>query len=178
MAGNEQKFIYTLEAQYKGSGELGRLKDDLKSLQQVESMKQLGTDVLELNRRFREARTELERQAREMKAADTVTKEMTANYRKAQTEVGRLADQLDRKQQAYRQSRETVRAAGIDTAKLATEEKRLADAARATGEVWSARQALGVRAHRDVRDEILRLRTAYDTLRSSGTLTSRELIQA
>ena len=178
MAGNEQKFIYTLEAQYKGSGELGRLKDDLKSLQQVESMKKLGADVLELNRRFREARTELEKQAREMKAADTVTKEMTANYRKAQTEVGRLAEQLNRKQQAYRQSRETVRAAGIDTAKLAVEEKKLADAARATGEVWSARQALGVRAHRDVRDEILRLRTAYDTLRSSGTLTSRELIQA
>lgn len=178
MATNESKYIYTLEAQYKGSGELGRLKDDLKSLQQVEAMKRLGTDVLELNRRFREARTELEKQAREMKSADTVTKEMSANYRKAKDEVKKLADQLNRKQDAYRKSREVVRQAGIDTRKLADEERRLADAAKATGQVWAARQTLGVRAHRDVRDEIIRLRGAYDTLKSSGTLTSQELIQA
>ncbi|MCB2217995.1 MAG: phage tail tape measure protein [Desulfobulbaceae bacterium] len=178
MAINEKKYTYTLEAKYKGSGELGRLQTDLKQLKEVDSMRKLGTDVLELNRRFRDARTELERQATGMRTAGTVTREMSESYRKAQTEVKKLSDQLNRKQEAYRKSREAVKAAGIDTRKLATEEKRLATAAKATGEVWAARRALGVRSHRDVRDEINRMRGAYETLRRSGTLTSTELIQA
>ncbi len=178
MAINEKKYTYTLEAKYKGSGELGRLQTDLKQLKEVDSMRKLGTDVLELNRRFRDARTELERQSTEMRQVGTVTREMSDSYRKAQTEVKKLSDQLNRKQEAYRKSREAVKAAGIDTRKLATEEKRLADAAKATGEVWAARRALGVRSHRDVRDEINRMRGAYETLRRSGTLTSTELIQA
>ncbi len=178
MAGNAKKYTYELEAKYKGKGEVGRLKDDLKSLKQIDSMRQLGKDVLDLNRRFHDARGELEKQAAEMRQAGTATKEMSESYRKAQENVRKLAEQLDKKQAAYRASRESVKAAGIDTTKLAAEEKRLANAAKATGEVWAARQALGVRSHRDVRDEITRLRGAYDTLKRSGTLTSTELVQA
>lgn len=310
---SNKKYTYTLEAQYKGSGELGRLNADLKALGQIESMKKLSKDVLDLNRKFLESRRVLKEQAAEMKNADGVVKNLSASYKKSQQEVDklskaidvkklgagvlelnrrfresqqvlkqhsaeigksknvskemresyklaqaevkdlaialdkakvaykrshdqalaagvgvdkfrtsskklntqlvktkqglkreavemnkasraakklstsyksqqasvqRLATALDKKKIAYKKSRAVIKAAGIDTKKLTAEEKRLATAAKATGQVWAARRTLGVRSHRDVKDEIGRLTLAYTNLKKSGTLTSSELLQA
>ena len=172
------KQTYTLQAKYEGKGELGQLNRDLTALGKIESIRKLGGDVRELTVKFNEARAKLVAQAREMRSADTVTKEMTAAYKSAQREVERLATALDKKKQAFRGATEAARAAGVDTKNLAAEEKRLATASEQTGKVWAARQALGVRAHKDIRAEVENLRKNYEVLRTSSTSSLAEIMQA
>ena len=175
---NDKKFTYTLEAQYKGSGEFGKLQNDLKSISKIESMKKLGRDVLDLNRKFQDAQRILKQQAQEMKNSDAVTKKASDAYKKQQETVKRLAVALEKKRDVYQKSKNAVKSLGIDTAKLTQEENRLSAAAKTTGNVWAARKALGVKSHKDVRAEINRLTLAYDHLKKSGKLTTSELLQA
>ena len=174
----QMKQEYILKAVYEGKGELGRLQSDLKTLGKIESIKALGKDIRELNSKFDAARKKLVEQAKEMRAADTVTKEMSAAYKAAQKEVGNLAAAIAKKKAAFRSANAEVRASGVDSRNLAAEEKRLLAASRETGKVWAARQALGVRAHRDIKDEVARLTMAYQTLKNSGTATALEIYQA
>ena len=172
------KQTYTLQAKYDGKGELGQLNRDLSALGKIESIKKLGKDVRDLTVRFNEAQKKLVGQAREMKSADTVTKEMTAAYKSAQREVERLATALDKKKEAFRGATSAARASGVDTRNLAAEEKRLQAASEGTGKVWAARQALGVKSHRDIRGEVEQLRQSYARLLGSGKATLGELLTA
>jgi TP901 family phage tail tape measure protein len=174
----QMKQEYILKAVYEGKGELSRLQSDLKTLGKIESIKALGKDIRELNTRFDAARKKLVEQAREMRAADTVTKEMSAAYKAAQREVGNLAAAIAKKKAAFKSANSEVRASGVDSRNLAAEEKRLLAASRETGKVWAARQALGVKSHRDIKDEVARLTLAYQTLKNSGTATALEIYQA
>src|SRR4030042_6631605 len=62
--------------------------------------------------------------------------------------------------------------------KTRSELGKVKSAAIDANEVMKARSALGVRAYKDIRDEITKLRGSYDTLKKSGTLSSAELYQA
>lgn len=174
----EMKQEYILKARYEGQGEVGRLRSDLQALGKVESIRALGKDVRELTVRFNDAKEKLKEQARVMRETDTVSKDMARDYAAAQREVTKLATSLDRKKQAFRSSVDAAREAGVNTRTLAAEEKRLAASAEATGKVWAARQALGVRSHRDIRDEVARLQLAYTDLKGSGTASALEILQA
>lgn len=176
MAKMQQEYI--LKAKYEGKGELGELQADLKALGKIEAIKKLGKDVRELSVRFDESKKKLAEQARAMQSSDTVTKEMTASYKASQREVIRLADALDKKKQAFKLSAAAARDAGVNTKSLAAEEQRLATASQATGKVWAARQALGVKSHKDIRDEVVKLSLAYTVLAKSGKATTLELFQA
>ncbi len=169
---------YILKAKYEGKGELGALQADLKALGKIEAIKKLGADVRALSVRFDESRKKLAAQAKEMQSADTVTKQMTASYKASQREVTSLAAALEKKKLAFKNSTAAARDAGVNTKALAVEEKRLAAASKATGQVWAARQALGVKSHKDIKAEVARLSLAYDVLRSSGKATTLELFQA
>ena len=172
------KFEYILQAKYKGEGELGRMRRDLDALGKVESIKKLGKEVRELTVKFNDAQKKLEQQAREMRDADVVTKEMTKSYEASRRSVERLAASLNKKKQAFKGSTSAARTAGVDTRKLVSEEKRLAKASEETGKVWAARRVLGVRAHRDIREEVKKLRLAYDVMKKSGKASALELFQA
>lgn len=172
------KQTYTLQAKYEGKGELGQLNRDLAALGKIESIRKLGGDVRDLTVRFNEAQKKLVAQAREMKSADTVTKEMTAAYKSAQREVERLATSLEKKKAAFRGATAAAKDSGVNTKSLAAEEKRLAIASEQTGKIWAARQALGVKSHKDIREEVQRLRVAYETLQRSGKASVGELMAA
>ncbi len=174
----QMKQEYTLKAIYEGQGELGKFRSDLKSLSKVESIRALGNDVRSLTTSFNAAKAKLEEQARAMGTADKVTAEMTRQYKAAQREVTGLAAALDKKKAAFKGATAAARESGINTASLATEEKRLATSAEATGKVWAARQALGVRSHKDIREEVTRLQQAYTDLKKSGMASAVELFQA
>lgn len=169
---------YILKAKYEGKGELGELQSDLKALGKIEAIKKLGKDVRELSVRFEESKKKLSAQAKEMQTADKVTKEMAVSYKASQREVTRLAAALEKKKQAFKGSTAAARDAGVNTKNLTAEEKRLAAASQATGKVWAARQALGVKSHKDIKAEVTRLSLAYDVLSKSGKATTLELFQA
>jgi len=174
----KMKQEYILQAIYEGKGELGQFQKDLKTIGKIESIKVLGKDIRELNVRFEESKRKLKAQAREMRDADKVTKAMSRSYEASRRVVSRLATALDKKKAAFSTSTAAARTAGVDTRNLAVEEKRLAAASEATGKVWAARKALGVRSHKDIRDEVKRLSRAYNDLKSSGKASALELFQA
>jgi TP901 family phage tail tape measure protein len=169
---------YTLRAKYEGQGELGKFRGDLQALGKIETIKALGKDVRELTVRFNEAKAKLEEQAKALKSGGQVTKEMTRAYADSQREVSRLAAAIEKKSQAFRSSTAAAREAGVNTKALTAEEKRLQASAEATGKVWAARQALGVRSHSDIRSEVARLARAYQDLKNSGVASAAELHQA
>lgn len=174
----ELKQEYILKAKYEGQGEVGKFRSDLQALGKVEALRTLGKDVRDLTVRFNESKAKLVEQARVMRQTDTVSKEMVRSYESAQREVGKLAAALDKKKQAFRTSTAAAKDAGINTRALGTEEKRLAASAEATGKVWAARRALGVRSHKDIRDEVSRLQLAYNDLKGSGVASALEILQA
>lgn len=169
---------YILKAKYEGQGELARMRADLQGLSQVDAIRTIGKDVRDLTVRFNEAKRKLEDQAAEMRKAGTATNQTAKDYQAAQRAVKSLATALDKKKAAFRASVAAAREAGINTKSLAGEEKRLAVAAEATGKVWAARQALGVRSHKDIKAEVARLALAYNDLKTSGSASLLELFQA
>jgi len=77
--------------------------------------------------------------------------------------------------------RTQLTSAGVDTRNLAAEQQRLADAQRqaaAAASELAARQTLGLKTVRDIGPEIQNLQRAYNTLASSGKLSSADLIKA
>ena len=65
-----------------------------------------------------------------------------------------------------------------ELAKTRTELDKTAVAGKKANEVLSAKELLGVKPYKDVQKEIKNLKTAYDTLKKSGTVSSRDLYQA
>jgi TP901 family phage tail tape measure protein len=102
--------------------------------------------------------------SKSLKAAETAAASASKEYNRQSDTVGKLRAQLS--------------AAGVNVAQIATEQQRLATATRAAADAateQAAKQALGLKTLSDVRPEIQRLNAAYNTLRSSGTLSVREL---
>lgn len=178
MASSTMKQEYTLRAIYEGQGEVGRFRNDLKSLGKIESIKSVTREMRELNTRFVEAKKELREQARAMANADTVTKEMTKSYAAQKREVASLYAALQKKKAAFAASTDAAKAAGINTKDLVAEEMRLQASAQQTGQVWAARRALGVRSHKDISEEVAKLQLAYANLKNSGNASAAELIVA
>lgn len=177
MAGKLQQ-EYILKAKYEGKGEIGELQSDLKSLGKIESIRKLGQDIRDLSVQFDASKKKLKAQAKEMSSADTVTKQMAASYKASQREVIKLAAALEKKKLAFKTSTAVVREAGVDTKNLTAEEKRLQKSSKETGRVWAARQALGVKSHKDIKAELAKLSLAYTDLKKSGKATTLELFQA
>lgn len=100
------------------------------------------------------------------------------NYTKAAIEVKNLSNALDKQNATLKKNTADLKANGVNVTNLASEEKRLALASQETGKMWAARQALGVRSHRDIRDEVSKLTLAYTTLKTSGTASALEIFQA
>lgn len=115
-------------------------------------------------------------------AAGQPVKSFERELNAAERTLARATLQFDRQRDSLRQQREQLRAAGVDTRNLAAEQQRLQAAmVKAVGSgrndqaLQSAADSLGVSKARDLQAELVRLNSQYQTLRSSGTLTSREL---
>ena len=176
MSGKE--FTYKVRADYEGKTNLQRMRQDIASLGKIDSLKKLGSGVRDVNQKFKEARARLAEQAKEMKVAGKASAGLVTNYKKTQREVKALAVQLERQKNKFREASESAKKAGVNTGQLASEEKRLTSVVNESKKVYAARQAFGVRSHREIRREIGELKNSYNDLRRSGKLTTVELHQA
>lgn len=71
-----------------------------------------------------------------------------------------------------------LKAAGVDSKNLAAAQTKLAEASKIAtkaAEEQAAKQALGVKTFGDIQPQIAKLNAAFETLRSSGTLSAREI---
>lgn len=107
------------------------------------------------------------------------------DLRNAEHALGSTSRAFEFQKSRVREQRAELKAAGVDTRNLAAEQQRLQTAlaqgkqAGARGQaLQAATKDLGVERYRAVSAELTRLRGQYDLLRSSGTLTGRELVIA
>ncbi len=153
-------------------GQLGAFRDLQASLVQNEA--QLNAT----RQRVRELRDELIR-------TEKPTRDQQNAYRAATTEATNLERAIASQRGQLAQLSAALKTAGVDTNQLSNEQKRLAadmaQAARAADQqarIAGARDALGVRPHREIRGEIVQLQRQYQLLARTGQLTSSELAQA
>lgn len=153
-------------------GQLGAFRDLQASLVQNEA--QLNAT----RQRVRELRDELVR-------TEKPTRDQQNAYRAATAEATNLERAIASQRGQLAQLSTALKSAGVDTNYLSNEQKRLAadmaQAARAADQqarIAGARDALGVRPHREIRGEIVQLQRQYQLLARTGQLTSAELAQA
>lgn len=153
-------------------GQIGAFRDLQASLVQNEA--QLNAT----RQRVRELRDELIR-------TEKPTRDQQNAYRAATTEATNLERAIASQRGQLAQLSAALKTAGVDTNQLSNEQKRLAadmaQAARAADQqarIAGARDALGVRPHREIRGEIVQLQRQYQLLARTGQLTSSELAQA
>jgi TP901 family phage tail tape measure protein len=150
-----------------------------------------------------EARVEIQRLTAELREAEAAQRRYDAELEKSRGTVSKLAAQQDRLRTPIQQLRSELEQAGVASksytaaqAELqarATQSRAALDAlagsvsrqvtanraaAVSAEQLADANEALGRRGFGDITAEIQRVRTAYETLRNSGTLSTRELAQA
>lgn len=114
-------------------------------------------------------------------AGGEIGKDLAKNLRDAERAAASANKEFAKQETAVARMGKTLTSAGVDTKNLAVEQIRLAEATKVAAAAeadQAAKQALGLKTLRDVAPEIQKLNAAYNTLRSSGTLSVKELALA
>lgn len=172
--------VQTFRAGYKA------LVDQLRApLGQLASFRDLQSSLVENGRQLNEVRDKLRTLANELISTEKPTKAQELAYRQATAEARALEQAISSQKTQLTQLSTALKQSGVDTNYLSNEQKRLsADLAQVTrladqqARVAGAREALGIRPHREIRSEIVQLQRQYQMLRREGGLSSAELAQA
>lgn len=165
------------------TGSQGQL--DASSQALVERYKQLQAQTKTAADEHKRSRQSLSQLQGQLNSAERDSEKLSRSMR-AQAESVKAADAAANKLKADAAALAAqLRAAGIDTNNLRAANQQLqgsyqqlAQAAAALKAIGDARQLLNVKSHQEVTAEILKIKAAYETLKSSGKLTSKELAQA
>ncbi len=168
------------------ASEFKKLSDELrKPIGQIEAFRALKKNLGESEAALKSAQEKAAALAREIRTSVDPPKALTKAFEQAKKEAGALKDAVSKQQIELHRMRQAMKAAGLDTTKLASEQLRLKNSlSQVTAEfkrnqaVASARDALGLKPHQEIRQEIERLKSAYKTLATSGKLSMGELAQA
>ena len=173
MASTSKKFVYTIEAQYKGKGELGKLKTGLQAIGNIKSFGRLETDISNTTKELDKAEKEAKKLNAELDGNHTA--KMTRDAKKADRAVASLTGKLSKQKEKLSDLSAGLKKSGINTAQLATEQRKLQKTMNARGGVLAARNALDIRSTREIKAEIAGLARAYKTLENSGKASMQEL---
>ncbi|TWC35052.1 TP901 family phage tail tape measure protein [Pseudomonas sp. SJZ079] len=156
-----------------------------KPLGQIASLRDLQNSLVDNQKQLNATRDKLRELANELISTERPTKAQQQAYRAATTEAKALEQAIAGQRTQFSQLSGALKSAGVDTNRLGNEQKRLAadfaqvsKAANQQARLAGARQALGVRPHREIRGEIVQLQRQYQLLQRTGMLTTAELAQA
>lgn len=154
-------------------------------LNQIASLRDLQSSLVENDKQLNAVRDKVRDLANELIAAERPTKAQQMAYRAATADAKSLEQAIAAQKSQLSQLSASLKTAGVDTNYLSNEQKRLAadlaQAARAADQqarIAGAREALGVRPHREIRNEVAQLQQQYQFLQRSGVASSAELAQA
>lgn len=174
----DQKLTLTIAANNSASQEVKQLKKDLESLGQIKSFQGLKTQTAEALKQWQEAQTKVKDLARAMKTSGDDAGNLGKAFKAAKQEASQLKTSYEQNRQSLQELRNSLTGAGVDIKSLSTEQMRLRESTQKAKEALSAQASLNIRPYRDVQAEIAKLRTSYDVLKKSGTLSSADLVQA
>jgi TP901 family phage tail tape measure protein len=178
---------YEIKVGVKTSGEddVKKLGQNLEAMGKITAFKKLGEQIAVTNQKMIEAQSEADRLADEMTAAEKPSRTLALQYEQAQVKVEKMAKAQRDSVSAYKTAGLALMDMGLDIKSLdqemdglAASSKKLKATVTESMKMDQARGLLGVRAYRDVQAEIDKLRAAYDHLKNSGQLTSKELYNA
>jgi TP901 family phage tail tape measure protein len=154
-------------------------------LNQIASLRDLQTSLVENDKQLNAVRDKVRDLANELISAERPTKAQQMAYRAATTEAKSLKQAIAGQRSQLAELSASLKAAGVDTNYLSNEQKRLAadmaQASRASEQqarIAGAQAALGIRPHREIRNEVALLQRQYQTLQRVGGLSTAELTQA
>ncbi|EQM69993.1 phage tail tape measure protein [Pseudomonas tohonis] len=134
---------------------------------------------------LQQARQQLAGVAAEMQRGQAASRQLQTDYKRSTSEVNQLTASATRQTAQLSQMGNQLRAAGVDTSRLGAEQQRLrGELAKQIpnvalqAAVAGARDSLGVRPFAEINGEITKLQRNFALLKSSGSLTGAELVQA
>jgi len=154
-------------------------------LNQIASLRDLQSSLVENDKQLNAVRDKVRELANELISAEKPTKAQQMAYRAATAEAKSLEQAMVSQRSQLAELSASLKAAGVNTNYLSNEQKRLAadmaQASRASDQqarIAGAQAALGIRPHREIRNEVALLQRQYQTLQRVGGLSSAELAQA
>lgn len=154
-------------------------------LGQLSAFRDLQSSLVQNEAQLNATRARIRELADELIRTEKPTKAQQQAYRALTGEARAMEQAIAGQKSQLAQLSGALKSAGVDTNHLSNEQKRLAaDLAQASkaadqqARIAGARDALGVRPHREIRGEIVQLQRQYQMLQRTGTLTTSELAQA
>lgn len=154
-------------------------------LGQIASLRELQSSLVENEKQLNATRDQLRDMASELVSTERPTKAQQQAYRALTSEAKSFEQTIAGQRVQLGQLAGALKSAGVDTSRLSNEQKRLAaDMAQATqaaaqqARIAGAREALGIRPHREIRQEVVALQQQYQLLQRTGQLSMAELAQA
>jgi TP901 family phage tail tape measure protein len=154
-------------------------------LGQLSAFRDLQSSLVQNEAQLNATRARIRELADELIRTEKPTKAQQQAYRAVTGEARAMEQAIAGQKSQLAQLSAALKSAGVDTNQLSNEQKRLAadltqasKAADQQARIAGAREALGVRPHREIRAEIVQLQRQYQMLQRTGTLTTAELAQA
>lgn len=153
-----------------------------KPLRRIDALQKTQESAKTASSAYFEARRRVDELKRSIEQAGQPVKELDRAYAQAQRTFAAATREFERQKTKVREQRAELKAAGVDTRNLASEQHRLqaelskVSAGRRNSQALQAATSdLGVGRYRTLQAELVKLQQQYKILRSSGTLTTREL---
>lgn len=160
-------------------GKLGRIDQNISQFRALEAQTKAAA------RAFGQQQQKLTALSAEYNATAAPSQRMTRELERQSAATAAAAQRFERLDSELNTVSADLAAAGVQTSALAKAQQTLNGsyaelAQRMAGlrQVGDARTLLGVPAHQELRSEIDKIKRAYDTLRTSGALSQRELAQS
>ena len=174
-----------IKATTEGVSEVRKLEQELAALGKIDAFKKLKKDVDSSKQSWVAAQAEAAKLAKEIAAVETPTKTLSKQFDAAKKQAAKLKVEFQANQTALHKLRTSLTNSGVDTKNLSDEQKRLKTSLDGTRKSLSelskielSKNLLDVKPYKQVEQEIKNLEQAYETLRTSGKLSAKELSSA
>lgn len=180
ITGNADSAIKSIGAARREFQEL--VKTVERPLNQINALQKTQESAKTASSAYFDARRRVDELKKAIEQAGQPVRDLDRAYAQAQRTLASATREFDRQKAKVREQRAELQAAGVDTRNLASEQQRLqSELAKvsATGRnglaIQAAAQDLGVGRYRALQAELVQVQQQFRQLRSSGTLTTREL---
>ena len=184
MANNDTLEI-KIKAKSEGQKEITAMKAELEKLAKIEAFKLLKKEAEASQKAFQQAQERVAALAKEMNAGGTASTKLSKSFSQAQLSAKKLKDEVKQNDEGLHKLRKALNSTGINTKNLADEEIKLKKSLILTraeieklARLQKDKNLLGISNVKNTTKEINKLQDAYKRLKTSGKLSSRELIAA
>jgi len=182
---NNDTLEIKIKAKTEGQKEISAMKAELEKLAKIEAFKRLKKEAETSKKAFDETQKRVAALAKEMKKGGTASAKLAKSFAQAKLSAKKLKEEVKNNNENLHKLRLSLVTTGINTKKLAEEEIKLKKSLKETRSelektaiLQKDKNLLGISNVKKTTQEINNLKEAYKRLKTSGKLSSRELLIA